>query len=706
MKRFSGLKNPFKKRTDGSRFSYKTLSKKQKLLITGIIILLILGPIIAYNALKKPPNAVNENQLVKLSQSDFSTSVSTTGTVSPEKDVSIYSTQTAPIKEIFVEEGDSVEEGQILAVLDDKALRKQIKAREATLGVSAKNTAAQVDSARNRYNAAARALKQGTNASLIAAQGSLTSARHQWEAAEKTWADYKRSIEEGYSPELLNEESGKVSASQAVRNAEQSLKTAKHNLEDAQRKYKKAVSDRSNYDSERQRLRRERDDLQVDTNQQGRNTIAAEYQAAQTEVTQASATVSQLENSLQQAKNQSPPNQATIDDLTQKLSEARFTLDQAQRRLNNLQSSYDQQNSNIDQTTRNMSRVSSDLSEAEANYNRADSEMTNYDNQMPALKDAVSQAQLALDIAKENAEISSKTRNSAKKTRADMLATHRQAADAAKDSYEQAQQSLKSAKAAAMDELQSFEDNLRTAKASGDLSASQVELANMYDDLQDYTIRATTSGVIRNISAKKGNAPTGALFTIEIKNSLIIKTDLKAFDLQSVRVGMPVEIKTDATGNKTYRGRVVSMAGAAKSVSEGISSADGQPTASNADPSFTAKIILEHPPKEILVGMKARLKIITSEEPAVFAVPFNAVREEGKNKFVFAANEVNKQSGIYKLQKIKVKTSLENDINIVIESKELKDGMLIVTESEGLQDNAEIVLTKDTPNAKGMKKNE
>lgn len=701
MPRFQRVKNQWSKgREKASRFSFKDLSKKEKIALTGLLALLILLPILAFSLLRETPTELSKDKLTRLAQTDFSTSVSVTGTIAPEKEINVYTTQAAPVKELFVEEGDVVEEGQVLAVLDDKALRQQIKSREASLGVSAKNTAASVASARHRYNAAVRALRDGTNASLIAARGSVTAARNQWEAAEKTWSDYKRSIEAGYAPDLAGEDASKLSGSQAVKNAEQALKTAQRNLDDAKSKFRKAKSDKNNYDQERDRLRRERDDLQAEANEQGRNSNAAEYAAAQSALWEARAAANQAAADLAAARAENPQNPSKIAELESRKAAKDSALASAQARFNTIQSSYDDETSRINSTAKDLAQVNADLADAESRYSRADGDITNYDVQIPGLEDAVAQAKLNLEAARDNEAQGKKNRKGAKQSRADTLGTYRATADAAKDALAQAEASLTSAENAALDELQSFEDSVNSAEAAGDLSASQVELANLYEDLKDYTIRATANGTVSKIFAKKGNAPAGPLFTIENKNSLLIKADLKAFDLQSVRVGMPVEIKSDATGNEVYRGRVVSIADTAKSLANIAAPADGQGAAGSGstDPTFTAKVILEHPPKELLVGMKARLKIITNEDDDVYAVPFNAVIEDGKHKSILVAHPVNKNQKTYRLESLPVKTSLENDVSIVIEGKGLKDGLLLVSDPEGFSDGQTIIVVPESNN--------
>ncbi|MDU7245337.1 MAG: efflux RND transporter periplasmic adaptor subunit [Clostridiales bacterium] len=660
------MKNPFSKKkptvsNEPATAKPKRFSRKQQLIATGVIVALLISGI-AYAALYQGRDeAIAADRITDLTPSHFSTTVSATGEVLADKDVDIYTTQTAPIEEIFVEEGEKVEQGQVLAKLDDKKLRQQIRQREAAAGVSARSAAAQIKAARNRYNAAARALQNGTNGAIVSAGSALASAKYAWEAAEKTYRDMKRSIDEGYNPELTNEASGKISNKQAVDNAKQRLQQAKAQLTEARNKYNEAVNDTARYDKERQRLRTERDRAQTSLSQQQREISGY--------------TVTQR-----------------VQDGTNDEGTPIYRDQEVPAQLPAGDSRY----SALDTMNEELSRTQSALSDAESKYAAADANKSTWEQQITSREDAVAQAQLAYDQAIENDAQQADLRHKSAKVRADNLSTARLQADTAKSAYEQAKKSLAAAQAAANDEIQTFEDNIATTAAAGDDTATRVELASLYEDLQDMTIRAPMAGTISKIYAKAGSLPSGPLFKVENLNSLVIKSELKEFDLRTVRVGQSVKIKADATGDKTYHGRVVSIANTAtQSAASAIPSADGAAPSvgSDTNPTFTAKIVIENPPQELLAGMKTRLSIVTAEDQGVYAVPFGAIMETGDKKSVMALIPVKGKKGVYEAKKITVKTELENDINVVISSKELKDHLKILNDPEGIEDGARVSIS-------------
>lgn len=363
------MKNPFSKRTqttasEPATAKPKRFSRKQQLIATGVIVALLVSGI-AYAALYQGRDeAIAADRITDLTPSHFSTTVSATGEVLADKDVDIYTTQTAPIEEIFVEEGEKVEQGQVLAKLDDKKLRQQIRQREAAAGVSARSAAAQVNAARNRYNAAARALQNGTNGAIVSAGSALASAKYAWDAAEKTYRDMKRSIDEGYNPELTNEASGKISNKQAVDNAKQRLQQAKAQLTEARNKYNDAVNDAARYDKERQRLRTERDNAQTSLSQQQRE--ISSYTVTQKVLTG-------------KDDNGNP---------TYELQEVPAQLPAGDSRYRAL-----------DALNEDLSQTQSALSDAESKYAAADANKSTWEQQITSREDAVAQAQLAYDQA-------------------------------------------------------------------------------------------------------------------------------------------------------------------------------------------------------------------------------------------------------------------------------------------------------------------
>src|SRR5690349_24669292 len=98
----------------------KAKKKSSKWIIWSLLILLVL--LIAAAAIKarqKPKGEFVETE--KVSLKEIRETVSASGKIFPEKEVKISSDVSGEIVELFVEEGDSVVAGQILAKIDPEA---------------------------------------------------------------------------------------------------------------------------------------------------------------------------------------------------------------------------------------------------------------------------------------------------------------------------------------------------------------------------------------------------------------------------------------------------------------------------------------------------------------------------------------------------------------------------------------------------------
>ena len=123
----------------------KKLGKKGKIaLAIGIVaVVVLIGVISTHSASAKKAEAAAASavETVTLKKSDLTQSISVSGVVQSAKTTNIYSTLNYPVKEIFVEVGDTVEAGDVIAVLDTANLENDIAQAEINYK-SAKDSAA------------------------------------------------------------------------------------------------------------------------------------------------------------------------------------------------------------------------------------------------------------------------------------------------------------------------------------------------------------------------------------------------------------------------------------------------------------------------------------------------------------------------------------------------------------------------------------
>ncbi|MEG0309986.1 MAG: HlyD family efflux transporter periplasmic adaptor subunit [Eubacterium sp.] len=191
------------------------------------------------------------------------------------------------------------------------------------------------------------------------------------------------------------------------------------------------------------------------------------------------------------------------------------------------------------------------------------------------------------------------------------------------------------------------------------------------------SVYAPVAGTITAINAVNGAPAAGVLFTIENTNSLKVMAKIKEADVGVVKTSMPVIIKTDATGDKEYTGSVTRLAPTAvKAVSDKM---QGSATASSQNPEFETEISLDSDVGGLLIGMKARVSIITEEKTNVYTVPYDVlVTGNNGEKSILAATD--EKDGDYKVTSIPVTTGIETDFAIEIAGNQLTDNLPIITD--------------------------
>lgn len=657
------------------------IKNMNKPLLVGLIaLLLLLAAGGLYGAFfSEDLETIDPSAYTVIQEDQFASTIKVQGTVDTSKDVEVYTSQTAPVQDIYVEENDVVTEGQVLAVLDDGNLRDQIAIKEAATGVSGRSAAAQVQAAENRYQAAQRALAQGTNAALVSADTNVHVAQKNWESAEKAYQDFVQSLDQGYHPELAGQDTSSDGTQASVRNSQTTYDQAKAEVDRNHENLAQARQDMVTYDGERQRLRQNLTQLQTDL-AQAQRTLAEEqakqgtYDGLVAQRDQARASLDAARDQLRRAEASmiSPPDPAVQEQVLAYRSQVQSlqaNLDAAEDILSRTSpGDVSGAGARVDELTAQVTDLNYDLTEAESNYAKAEANAEAYDKAQAGLEQSLDQSRINLENILTQ---SRRNRTNADRTQAnlqDQAASLRQSADAARQAYDDAQRARTAAQASAQDEVQSLQDAVATTAAAGDNSAAIVELGTLYRNLEEMTIRAPISGVVTQIQAQVGMIPTGPMFKIESTNDLLIETELKEIDVNAVKEGMRVEVRTDATGDQVFTGRVVSIAPvSSQHANQGTGSTFGS-TDDSGQPTFKTVIAIHGNPTQLKAGMEARLTIILSEDDSALAVPYASVyeNEDGQTAVLVARPSQGRGENRHEIKEVVVETGLENDLAIVV----------------------------------------
>jgi HlyD family secretion protein len=128
-------------------------TRRRWLLVIAAVVFVTFG-VVGYSVLARPSTTVDPSRVAVVERGDLARSVVATGKVEPITKVEIKSKANGIIKELKVEEGDPVAEGQVLAELDKDNLAAQLReARAALAGAEASLKAAEAELEKNKVEA-------------------------------------------------------------------------------------------------------------------------------------------------------------------------------------------------------------------------------------------------------------------------------------------------------------------------------------------------------------------------------------------------------------------------------------------------------------------------------------------------------------------------------------------------------------------------
>ena len=195
----------------------KTWFSKHKIL-TGVLAAGILAAIIFF--VTRPSESASYSS-TSLKPQDLRIYNSFVGTVQPNSDYRIIPKVSSLVTSVRVKEGDYVEKGQVIAVMDDTAAQYQIALKQAMMAQNGTSSYYNIKDAETAYQNYKTALENGLNSSLLSAGRSLDSAALSLDHAEDA-------LESG-----LNSADAAVSAAaRRVRDAKETVKVTKEALPD------------------------------------------------------------------------------------------------------------------------------------------------------------------------------------------------------------------------------------------------------------------------------------------------------------------------------------------------------------------------------------------------------------------------------------------------------------------------------------------
>lgn len=686
-------------------------NKITKIIFTLLLIasIFLIFKLISGNLGKNTGEVISVNQVVTLKKGSVTNSVSEKGRVVPSNSLEVFAEKPLSITNINVKVGDQVKKGDIIAELDSSSIEEQLKSRRAQKSATEKNLSAQISAAKKRLSEAISGRDSGKNPALVAAETSLTQAMDHYLSAQKSYDDFKRSLDERYNQGIIQERNTRENLAYQEEATDLKYKQLQDDLNKNANKItdnRAMASDKSRQsaylqnelDNEKRRLT----ELGISIKEEQGRLAEAQEKVTSLQSDNISLGAKRDKLTLQKAKtNQGTPE---FNEIEKKSAEILAEIEKNQNAIDaiNFEQIKKSANENINRLTRTqneveieVNRISEDLANAKADEQKYTSEADALEKELEAQEKQIDATKLEVKKAKEDIYADADKVLKSQKARDDELKTLEQNVKTARDNYESAKKNLESTKVQVANEISGLSDNLKTARA-GVNNLDKVEIENLTEELEKVLIKAPADGTVTEVNAKKGQAPAGSVAKIETIDTLRIESQVKEYDKNSVSVGTNVEITSDSVMGETYKGKVISIDPVPMPTSE-----------ENKSGEVLYKTVIEINEGQnikLAPGMTLRVKYILSQEKDTFKVPTDAIFERDGKNYVLALKEMGKDK--YQIEKVEVNLGLSNDAETAIKSKNLKEKDKILATSGGYGEGNIVKIEDSLGDKKTGEKNE
>ncbi len=158
------------------KFSLSGTNSKPSSRIVGLVLagLIGVGGVVTYSFVSNRPHQRNSKaQTVPVKVQDLHVSISTSGTVVPVQEVNLSPKAAGQLAKLYVDQGDRVEQGQVIAQMDDRNIQAQLRQQQANLALEEATLAEAVAGSRREEIAQVQAQVRAAQA-----QANLTQSRN------------------------------------------------------------------------------------------------------------------------------------------------------------------------------------------------------------------------------------------------------------------------------------------------------------------------------------------------------------------------------------------------------------------------------------------------------------------------------------------------------------------------------------------------
>ena len=688
------------------------MSKKKKIIgvVCGVVAVAVVG---GYLLLNQNSGAAVMVSTETLQQMDLQNTVSLTGVVESETDRKVYSTLSYLVESVNVQVGDVVQAGDVLAQLDTEQLEMDIAQQQAAVDASNSQSAHQIEVNRKAYENAVENYENGLDSNAISAESGVNQAESSLTQAEYGVDSAQLQVDAAEAAVRDARENYYITRDQLngnIDDAREALDEAEDALAEAQAAYNSAVAEAnlqvSGAQSALTAASQALTEAETEWNQ-FQEKHRQEYEKAQTEWSTAKTAYEDAYIAYNKAV-------AEGKDESEILSLA-GDMNKAEAAYNAAQTEYDQVKAEWEPEQAKYEAAQAAYEDAQAAYATASSAASSVESSaysgVASAQTGVASAEAQLDAARDARNGSTLTQleqgiASANRS-VDSAELQEDIAKAQQDAAEQSADTAKQQQAATENsiaqQIDTLKDNLIGSQIAAQSTKSQeIAIQSLQDTLADATITAPVSGVVTAVYAEEGQPGNGLLFVIEDTDALKITTNIREYDVGNIEVGMPVVIRSDATGDKEISGTVTYIAPAANKTENGNTL-----TADDSTVEFEAEVQVNDADSGLRIGMNTRLTVLLEERSDVYGVPYDSVvaKADG-SEVVYAVEPSSEKEGSYVVTEVPVTTGLETDFYIEVSGDGITDGLSIVSDPQsvapGMEVTPDFVATGTTPVTTGL----
>lgn len=683
------------------------MSKKKKIIgvVCGVVAVAVVG---GYLLLNQNSGAAVMVSTETLQQMDLQNTVSLTGVVESETDRKVYSTLSYLVESVNVQVGDVVQAGDVLAQLDTEQLEMDIAQQQAAVDASNSQSAHQIEVNRKAYENAVENYENGLDSNAISAESGVNQAESSLTQAEYGVDSAQLQVDAAEAAVRDARENYYITRDQLngnVDDAREALDEAEDALAEAQAAYNEAVANaESQTAAEVTQIKQSMQELESNyatAKEQWEHldsTYVQEYQSKKDQWEDKKKALEDLQASGTATPEEIGKAQEAITDAEIALAEIEQAHLTEKEKYQAIEYSYNQQKATLENQLANAgTSASAQVSAAQSGVASAQTGVASAEAQLDAARDARNGStltQLEQGIVSANRSVDSA------ELQEDIAKAQQDAAEQSADTAKQQQAATENA---IQQQLDTLKDNLIGSQIAAQSTKSQeIAIQSLQDTLADATITAPVSGVVTAVYAEEGQPGNGLLFVIEDTDSLKITTNIREYDVGNIEVGMPVVIRSDATGDKEISGTVTYIAPAANKTENGNTL-----TADDSTVEFEAEVQVNDADSGLRIGMNTRLTVLLEERSDVYGVPYDSVVEKADgSEVVYAVEPSSEKEGSYVVTEVPVTTGLETDFYIEVSGDGITDGLSIVSDPQsvapGMEVTPDFVATGTTPVTTGL----